>query len=221
MPKGQSLHHEQDLYQYMLDHSIRKPAVMDALMEDTQMTDYPAMATADEQGQFLSFLVKSIGAKKILEIGVFTGVGTLWMAEGMGDKGHIVACDTSESYTSIAKKHWKNAGVDHLIELRLAPALQTLQELLDDGQEESFDFCYVDAVKMEYDQYYELGFQLMKPGGIIAFDNMFLGGSVIDAEAQGEPVRVIREMNEKLHGDSRVDVSFLSIGDGLHLVRKK
>ncbi len=219
---SKNVHQKSDeFYEYLNNHSIRKPESLDALLNETQNTPNPMMATTHEQGQLLSFLIKSIGAKRAIEVGTFTGVGALWMAEALGVDGHLVACEVKQEFIDIAQSHWEKAGVDKNIEVRLAPALETLDALLDEGQAGSYDFCYIDAVKLEYDQYYEKCLQLIRSGGIIALDNMFLGGNVLKKESKGPPAIAISSLNSKLKDDDRVDNSMLSIGDGLHLARKR
>jgi predicted O-methyltransferase YrrM len=217
--KGKALNHSEAVYNYLIENSIRKPLGLDDLLEDTSKTDNPGMATCHEQGQLLSFLIKISNSKTALELGVFTGVGTLWMAEAVGENGKVIACDVNRDYIDIAKPHWEKAGVLNRIDVRLAPAIETLESMIAEGKENFIDFCYIDAIKTEYDSYYELCLKLMKKGGIIAFDNMFLGGNVADPQANGLPVKSIRALNSKLHHDERIDNSFLSIGDGLHLIR--
>ncbi len=217
-----SLDYTPEIRNYLLGTSLRKPPFLDELIAVThEQTDYPIMATDPEQGQFLAFLIKSIGASRIIEIGVFTGVGTLWMAEATGEKGKVVACDLSEAYTSIGRPFWEKAGVAERIDLRLAPALDTLRELEASGETESFDFCYVDADKDSNLLYYEAVLKLLRPGGIIAFDNMLRRGQVADPSYVDKENLVIRELSAKLHHDPRVDVSFLPLCDGVYLARKR
>ena len=209
------------VHDYVRDTSLRPPAAMSALVEATQQLPNAGMATAPVQGQFLAFLVRMLGAKKIIEIGVFTGVGTLWMADAAGPGSTIVACDVSDEYTSIGKPFWEKAGIADRIDLRLAPAIDTLKELAAAGETESFDFCYIDADKEAYDAYYEHVLPLLRPGGVIAFDNMLQHGRVIDPDANDLRVTAIRALNTKLHHDNRIDVTLLPLCDGLYLARKK
>ena len=209
-----------DLHDYVLSVSLRPPACLDELTGATQQTEHPQMASAPIQCQLLAFLAKSIGATRVIEVGVFTGVGTLWLADAVGPGGTVVGCDISEDFTSIGRPFWEEAGVADRIDLRLAPAADTLAGLLESPGPDSFDFCYIDADKQAYDKYYELVLPLIRPGGIIAFDNMLLHGRVADPGLSDEPVPSIRALNEKLHADGRVDVSFLPLCDGLYLARK-
>ena len=209
------------VHDYVREVSIRPPAAMLALLEATEKLQNAGMATAPVQGQLLGFLIRLLGAKKIIEIGVFTGVGTLWMADAAGPGGRVVACDVSDEYTAIGKPFWQEAGVADRIDLRLAPAVDTLKELNAAGEIESFDFCYVDADKQAYDDYYEHVLPLLRPGGVIAFDNMLQHGRVVDPDANDPRVTAIRALNKKLHQDNRVDVCLLPICDGLYLARKK
>ena len=213
--------HSQEIHDYIAESSIRYPAAMNDLVEVTAQHERSRMATTPVQGQFLAFLMKSIGATRGIEVGVFTGIGTLWMAEAVGPVGTVIACDVSEEYTSVGREYWQRAGVADRIDLRLAPAADTLKALADAGESETFDFCYIDADKEAYGEYYDLALPLMRRGGIIAFDNMLLGGRVVDKAVEDEPVPTIRALNERLKRDDRVDVSFLPLCDGVYLARKR
>ncbi len=215
-------HLSPDVHAYVLENSLRMPPCLDELMAATQdQTDSPVMATVPEQGQFLAFLIASLGAKRILEIGVFTGVGTLWMASAAGPDSQVIGCDVSEEYASIGMPYWAKAGVSDRIELRIGPATETLDQLAFEQRGEGFDFCYVDADKESYGEYYEKVLKIMRPGGVIVFDNMLLNGQVADRAKNDEKVTAIRALNSKLHVDNRVDVSFLPICDGVYLARKR
>jgi caffeoyl-CoA O-methyltransferase len=219
--KRKSRNHTDAAFDYVLQESLRVPEGMAGLMSVTARHEYSQMATDPEQGQFLAFLIRAMGATHILEIGVFTGVGTLWMADAAGADGRVVACDLSDEFVSVGKPYWEEAGVTERIDLRIGPAEQTLHELIAGGEEGTFDFCYVDADKDAYDVYYECVLKLLRPGGVIAFDNMLLGDRVAEPSITAEPVPSIRALNTKLHHDARVDVSFLTLCDGLYLVRKR
>ncbi len=221
MMNNKTLEQTDSLYSYIADTSLRPPAAMLELLETTEKLQNAGLASPPLQAQFLSFLVRMLGAKRIIEVGVFTGVSSLWMADAAGPDSRIVACDVSEEYTSIGKPFWEKAGLTDRIDLRIAPADQTLQNLINAGEINSFDFCYIDADKPAYDGYYELVIQLLRPGGVIAFDNMLQHGRVIDPDAKDDQVNAIRALNSKLHQDKRVDVSFLPLCDGVYLVRKK
>ena len=179
------------------------------------------MATDPEQGQFLGFLIQAIGASRILEVGVFTGVGTLWMAYAAGPDGKVIACDISEEFPSIGIPFWIKAGVHDRIELRIGPAQTTLEELARTLGPDSIDFCYIDADNESYGIYYEQVLKLLRPGGLIAFDNMLQGGRIADPARTEPQVEAIRKLNAALHTDGRVDTSFLPMCDGLYLARKR
>lgn len=188
--------------------------------ETATMPMFQMQISADE-GAFLAFLVKMIGAKRVLEIGTFTGYSALAMALAMPDDGRITACDVNEEWTGIARNYWQQADVAHKIDLRLAPALQTLKHLMEQGAAASFDLAFIDADKANYDAYYEACLVLVRSGGLIVLDNMLWGGAVADANDQDKQTRVLRALNLKLRDDARVDISLLSIADGVMLARKK
>jgi len=213
--------HSQDIHEYIHGISVRLPECMEELIQVTEKMPDAMMATAPVQGQFLHFLMKSMGAKRAIEVGVFTGVGTMWMANAVGDDGLVVACDLEEEFVSVGRPFWEKAGIAGRIDVRLAPAQETLQAMVREGDAGSFDFCYIDADKGSYDIYYELCLALLRVGGVIAFDNMLLGGRVADSAVVDEPVPSIRALLEKLHTDERVHVTFLAIGDGLYLAQKQ
>ena len=208
------------LYEYLLKHSLREHDVLKALREETAKLDMSIMQIAPEQGQFMQLLVSMIGAKRTIEVGVFTGYSALCTALALPDNGQVIACDVNEEWTDLAKSYWKQAGMIHKIDLRLAPAIETLQSLIDDNQSDTFDFAFIDADKTSYDQYYELCLKLIRPGGIIAIDNVLWGGSVADTKDQSDDTKAIRDLNKKLVTDNRVDISMLPIADGLSLIRK-
>jgi predicted O-methyltransferase YrrM len=178
------------------------------------------MQISPEQGQFMALLVKLIGAKKTLEIGVFTGYSSLVVALALPADGKIVACDVSEEYTSVARRYWQRAGVEDKIDLHIAPALETLDKLLTAGEAETFDFAFIDADKGNYDNYYERCLELIRPGGLIAIDNVLWSGKVADTEIQDNQTNKIRALNRKLHEDSRITLSLVPIADGLTLAMK-
>jgi predicted O-methyltransferase YrrM len=178
------------------------------------------MQIAPEQGQFMALLVQLIGAKKTLEVGVFTGYSSLSVALALPADGRIIACDVSEEYTAIARRYWQAAGVAEKIDLRIAPALDTLDHLLATGHEATFDFAFIDADKGNYDGYYERSLQLVRPKGLIAIDNVLWSGKVADDEIQDNQTQKLRQINQKLHGDPRVQISMVPIADGLTLALK-
>ena len=210
-----------ELYQYLLAVSSREPEVLRRLREETARLPNAGMQIGPEQGQFMALLVQLLGARRTLEVGVFTGYSSLAVALALPPDGRVVACDVSEEWTAIARRYWAEAGVAEKIELRLGPAVETLDALLAAGQEGSFDFAFVDADKGNYDRYYERALRLVRRGGLIAIDNVLQGGRVADPEAQGESVAAIRALNARLHGDERVALSLVPIGDGLTLALRR
>ena len=210
-----------ELRKYMLDVSFRDDDILTQLREETLTLKEAQMQISPEQGALLSILTKILNAKKTLDIGVFTGYSSLVVARELPNDGLVVACDTSIEWTSIAKKYWKLAGVYNKVDLHLAPAKETLEKLIEDGQGSTYDFSFIDADKINYQSYYENSLILVKSGGIIAVDNVLWSGQVID-EADFEPAtRAIRSFNEKLYQDDRVSISMVPIGDGLTLAYKK
>jgi predicted O-methyltransferase YrrM len=208
------------LYGYMQQSWLREPDVLVRLRAETAKQEMAIMQISPEQGQFMAMLVQILGAKRIIEVGTFTGYSALVMAQSMPDDSQIVCCDISEEWTSIAQRYWREAGEDHKIQLRLAPALDTLQQLLQ-SETGNFDFAFIDADKVNYDAYFEACLQLIRPGGVIAIDNVFWSGSVADEADQSEDTVAIRALNAKLKEDARIDLSIVPIGDGLTLARKK
>ncbi|MFN2229894.1 MAG: class I SAM-dependent methyltransferase, partial [Anaerolineae bacterium] len=208
------------LYDYMLDVSLREPDVLRQLREETARHVMAECQISPEQGQFMALLVKLIGAKRTLEIGVFAGYSAAWVALALPDDGQVIACDVSEEWTAIARRYWKKAGIADKIDLLLAPAVETLESLVQTGQENSFDFAFIDADKANYDAYYEYCLKLVRPGGLIALDNTLAQGRVL-TDLTSEYARAVRALNEKLHADTRVDISLVPIADGLTLARKR
>jgi len=217
----QSLGLSDELHEYLLSVSLRESEVMRALREETAAHPKSDMQIAPEQGQFLQLLVRMIGARRTIEIGVFTGYSALAVAEALPPNGQVVACDISDEYTQTARRYWQKAGVAETIDLRIAPALDTLDALLDDGRAGAFDFAFIDADKTEYDGYYERCLRLLRPGGVIALDNMLRGGQVAEEEPENESVRAIQDLNTKLHTDDRIHLSLLPLADGVTLAMKK
>lgn len=208
------------LYQYLLDHSLREHPEQTALREATAKHPRAGMQISPEQGQFMQLLVKLIGARRTIEVGTFTGYSALTVALALPEDGRVLACDVSEEYTSMGKPHWLRAGVADKIELVIAPATETLDARLGDGAAGTCDFAFIDADKAGYDAYYERCLQLVRPGGLIAFDNTLWGGDVAKP-ARDDDTRALQALNDKLHGDERIDVALLPIGDGLTLARKR
>lgn len=208
------------LYDYMLDVSLREPDVLRQLREETSRHALAKCQISPEQGQFMALLVKLIGAKRTLEVGVFTGYSAAWVALALPADGQVVACDVSEEWTTVARRYWEKAGIADKIDLRLAPAVETLAKLVQTGQENSFDFAFIDADKPNHDAYYEYCLKLVRPGGLIAFDNTLAQGRVVE-DAMSEYTRAVHTLNKKLHADIRVDMSLVPIADGLTLARKR
>lgn len=209
-----------DLHAYLLSVSSREPEILGRLREETARLPNGGMQISQEQGQFMRLLIGLIGAKRTLEVGVFTGYSSLSVALALPDDGRIVACDVSEEFTNVARRYWQDAGVDGKIDLRLGPAVETLDALIADGQAGTFDFAFIDADKPNYDAYYERALLLVRPGGLIGIDNTLWYGKVADAAVQDDDTVALRALNTKLHGDARLAaLSLLPIGDGLTLAR--
>lgn len=209
------------LYNYLLDISPDEPIVMQKLREETEKLPLGIMQIARDQAFFFQLLIKLTGTKKVLEIGTFTGYSTLAMALALPDDGRITACDVNQEWTDIAQQYWREAGVIDKIHLYLAPAIETLTSLLSDGKQAYFDFAFIDADKPGYIEYYEKCLQLIRPGGLIAIDNIFMLGKIIDAQENSLGIRTIRQLNEKIKQDNRVTFCVMAIGDGVTLVQKK
>lgn len=209
------------LHAYLRSVSLREAPLLRQLREETAADTWAQMQIAPEQGQFMGLLVEALGARRILEIGVYTGYSSLCMAMAMPPEGRLIACDISEEWTAVARRYWAEAGVDDRIELRLAPALETLDALLAEGQAECFDLAFIDADKTNYDAYYERALRLLRPGGLVLVDNVLWSGRVADPEDQDEDTRAIRALNHKIHEDERVNVSMLALADGLTLALKR
>lgn len=208
------------LYDYILSVSLREPEVLRQLREETAAYEEAQLQIAPEQGQFMALLIKLIGARRTLEVGVFTGYSALWVALALPVDGQIVACDVNAEWTAVAQKYWREAGVAHKVDLRLAPAAETLKGLVDQGERGGFDFAFIDADKTGYDTYYEYCLELVRPGGLIALDNVLRHGRVVEGGGQDENTVAMRALNRKLHADERVDISLVPIADGLTLARK-
>ena len=209
------------LYEYLLSVSLREPDLLRRLREETAALPNARMQIAPEQGQFMALLVQLMGARRCLEVGVFTGYSSLAVALALPDDGRIVACDVSEEWTTVARRYWSAAGVTHKIDLRLAPALETLEGLLAAGEGGSYDFAFLDADKENYLRYYGLALELVRPGGLIVADNTLWSGRVIDPSNDEATTVALRRFNETLHTDDRIDLSLVPVGDGLTLARKR
>jgi predicted O-methyltransferase YrrM len=210
-----------NLYAYLLANSLREAPVLAQLRQETASHPMAQMQIAPEQGQFMALLVQLMGARRTLEVGVFTGYSALAVALALPADGQVVACDVSEEYTAIARRYWQQAGVADKIDLRLGPAAETVAALIANGETGQFDFAFIDADKSGYDTYYEQTLQLVRPGGLIAIDNVLWSGRVADATVQDNRTGKIRALNAKIHQDDRVDLSLVPIADGLTLARKR
>jgi len=208
------------LYDYVLAHSLREHPAQVALREATKDHPHAGMQIGPEQGQFMALLARILGARRAIEIGVFTGYSALTVALALPDGGYLLACDVSDEYTRIGKPYWQAAGVAHRIDLRIGPALQTLDARLAAGEAGTYDFAFIDADKTAYDAYYERCLELVRQGGVIAIDNVLWSGSVA-RPAKTADTKALQALNDKLHRDERVDLSLLPIGDGLTLARKR
>ena len=212
-----------ELQDYIRRIGAREHPVLARCREDTHrdFPDQAQMQIAPEQGAFLSFLVRLMGARSAIEVGVFTGYSGLAVALAIPTDGSLIACEVDKRYARRAVGYWESAGVFEKIDLRLGSAHQMLQSLIDEGGEESFDLAFIDADKTGYDGYYEAALILLRPGGVIAFDNTLWGGAVVDASDQSPDTLAIRTLNEKLSVDDRVHLALTTIGDGLTLVQKR
>jgi caffeoyl-CoA O-methyltransferase len=209
------------LHDYILDNSLKELPILAELRQETQQHKQARMQISPDQGQLISLLIRLMSARRVLEIGVFTGYSSLTIALALPIDGVLVACDISEEYTAIAKRYWRQAGVQDKIDLRIAPALQTLDSLLESGQAETFDFAFVDADKANYSNYYDRALKLLRPGGLMAIDNVLWSGRVADPQSTDKIVQTMRVFNQKVAQDDRVQVSLLPLGDGITLALKK
>jgi predicted O-methyltransferase YrrM len=208
------------LHAYLIEHSIREHPAQKALREATAAHPHAGMQIAPEQGQFMALLVRLIGARRAIEVGVFTGYSALTVALALPDDGELLACDISDAYTRVGRPFWEQAGVAHKIDLRLAPARETLEARIAGGAAGQYDFAFIDADKASYDAYYESCLALLRRGGLIAIDNTLWGGAVAKPATDADTA-ALQRLNAKLHDDQRVDLSLLPIGDGLTLARKR
>ena len=209
------------LYDYLLSVSLRETDLQRRLREETAALPMARMQISPEQGQFMALLARLLGARRVLEVGVFTGYSSLAVALALPADGRIVACDVSEEWTAVARRYWAEAGVAGRIDLRLAPAVDTLDALIAGGGAGTFDLAFIDADKTAYLDYYERALELLRPGGLLMTDNTLWSGRVADPEVGDADTVALRHYNEHLHRDARIDLSLVPIGDGLTLARKR
>ena len=212
---------ETHIYDYILANSLRDRDELKRLRQETGAMPMGGMQISPDQGQFMGLLVELIGAKRIVEVGTFTGYSSTALALALPAEGRLIACDVSDEFTRVAQRYWQEAGVADKIELRLGPAVATLDGMLAAGEAGCFDMAFIDADKENYDAYYERCLQLLRRGGLILIDNVLWGGRPADANEQDESTTAIRALNAKIRADERVTASLLSIGDGLTLARKR
>jgi len=227
-----------DIHDYIISVSLRENDILRNLRMETDKHPLSIMQIPPEQGQFLAFLVKILQADNVLEIGTYFGYSALWFALALPKDGRLVTCDINQQWAKIGKKYWEQARVAHKIDFRLGDASQTLDSLLGDGKSETFDFVFIDGDSISYDEYYEKSLKLLRPGGVIAIDNILLLGTVVDsrytaaynllsskkdanAKVQSDDIITLQKLNQKIKSDKRVDVSILPISDGISLIRKK
>jgi predicted O-methyltransferase YrrM len=210
------------LLEYVIEHGVREHPELAALRETTRTHPRAGMQISPEQGQLMQLLVQTIGARRTIEIGVFTGYSALAVALALPDDGHILACDVSDEFTRVGRPFWKRAGVEHKIELVLAPAVNTLDARIAAGESGLYDFAFIDADKSNYANYYERCLQLLRTGGLIAIDNVLWSGRVAKPAEPGDAdTLALQQLNSALHADARIDLALLPIGDGLTLARKR
>lgn len=210
-----------ELYDYILANSLRDRPELKALRDETALMPMAGMQISPDQGQFMALLVKATGARKVIEVGTFTGYSALVVAGALPADGKLVACDVSEEYTSVGRPHWNKAGLALKIDLRLGPAVETLDAMIVAGESGQYDMAFIDADKENYGLYYESCLTLLRPGGLILVDNVLWGGRVADPAEQDESTQAIRALTKKMHADERIDFSMLPVGDGLSLAVKR
>lgn len=211
----------EELYEYIKSVSLRESETCRLLREVTQEMEMARMQISPDQGQFMALLVRLMNAKCIVEVGTFTGYSALIMAQALPEDGRLIACDISREWTRVGQPFWEQAGVADKIDLRIGPAADTLDQLLDQGMAEAVDLVFIDADKVNYQNYYQRGLELLKTNGLIVVDNVFWGGAVVDGQNQKEDTVSIRNINQTISQDQRVDISMISVGDGLFLARKR
>ena len=210
-----------ELRNYLWEKGLDENPVLKRLREETENHPFALMQICPEQGALMANLVRLISAKKAIEVGTFTGYSALAVALALPEDGYLLACDISEEFTSIGKPYWEEAGVSENIDLQIAPAIETLKSKIEDGESNTYDFAFIDADKINYLNYYELCLDLIRPGGVIAIDNVLWGGSVIDSARSDDDTKAIREINDFIVSDKRVNISMIPVGDGVTLAVKK
>ena len=209
------------VYDYLLKTSLREPDALRALRAETERHPHGGMRICPEQGQLMRLLIELTGAKSALEIGVFTGYSTLSVALALPHDGRLIACERNAEWPTVGQPFWQDAGVEDIIDLRIGKAAETLDALIQEGQSATFDFAFIDGDKKNYGVYYEQCLTLIRPGGLILIDNVLWDGRLIDAADTELATTTIRTLNEKIHGDERVSISMLPVGDGLTIIRKR
>lgn len=212
---------DERLYEYLLSVSLKEPDVLTRLREETARDPMAILQIPPDQGQLMALLVKLMGAKRILEIGTYMGFSALSMALALPENGYLLTCDINQDWTDVARRYWEKAGVADRIELRIAPALETMNALLAEGQEQSFDLIFIDADKPNYCAYYEAGLRLLRRGGLVILDNVLWKGRVADEREQDPDTVALRAINTLIYQDQRVDASIIPIGDGMTIARKR
>lgn len=210
-----------ELHEYVVEVGAREPELLARLREETAAMPQARMQIAPEEGAFLAMLAELVGARRCIEVGTFTGYSSIAVARALPEDGRLVCCDVSKEWTDVARRYWTEAGVAEKIDLRIAPAAETLDALLEAGEEGTYDFAFVDADKTGYDAYYDRLLRLVRPGGLIAFDNTLWGGRVIDDTADDMDTAAIRALNRRLADDDRVSLSMLPVADGVTLARRR
>ncbi|WP_409299402.1 class I SAM-dependent methyltransferase [Pseudomonas sp. KCJK8993] len=218
---ARTLNLDDALYQYLLDVSLRETPLLRRLRDETQALPTARWQVAPEQGQFLALLIKLVGARRVLEVGTFTGYSALCMAQALPGDGSLLCCDLPGDYNATARRYWQEAGVQQRIDLRLAPALETLASLEQQGQAGSFDLIFIDADKANYPVYLESALRLLRTAGLVVFDNTLWSGRVLEVAPASEDTRAIQALNRALKDDPRIDLSLLPLGDSLTLCRKR
>ena len=212
---------DDQLLEYLRQNAVREPKVLQELREETQRLPNAGMQISSEQGQLMAMLVKLVNARKIIEVGTFTGYSSIVMALAMPPEGRLIACDVSEEYTRMARKFWQKAGVEQKVQLILGNAKESLRQLLEADEQEAFDLAFIDADKTAYTDYYECCLQLLRPGGLVLVDNVLWGGQVADSSNHDVDTEALRTFNATLSSDQRIDLCMVPIGDGLTVARKR